>query len=78
MARVLERYFGPRNLADIRYDPYLQELAHKVVDADDAIHILTLAIAAQDQQCPLQDPQVRLRRTLIDFVQVIIKIETRG
>lgn len=32
MARVLERYFGPRKLADIRYDPYLQELAKRVVD----------------------------------------------
>lgn len=32
MARVLERFFGPRKLADIRYDPYLQELSKKVVD----------------------------------------------
>jgi A/G-specific adenine glycosylase len=32
MARVLERYFGPRKLKDIRYDPYLQSLAHRVVD----------------------------------------------
>jgi A/G-specific adenine glycosylase len=31
MARVLERYFGPRKLADIRYDPYLQKLAHDVL-----------------------------------------------
>lgn len=31
MARVLERYFGPRTLADIRYDPYLQKLARDVV-----------------------------------------------
>lgn len=31
MARLLERYFGPRKLADIRYDPYLQELARRVV-----------------------------------------------
>lgn len=31
MSRVLERYFGPRRLADIRYDPYLQELAYRVV-----------------------------------------------
>lgn len=36
MARVLERYFGPRKLADIRYDPYLQELAQRV-----AAHPLT-------------------------------------
>ena len=31
MARVLERFFGPRKLSDIRYDPYLQSLALKVV-----------------------------------------------
>jgi A/G-specific adenine glycosylase len=31
MARVLERFFGPRKLADIRYDPYLQELARELV-----------------------------------------------
>lgn len=31
MARVLERYFGPRVLVDIRYDPYLQELSRLVV-----------------------------------------------
>jgi len=31
MARVLERYFGPRKLTDIRYDPYLQDLSKKVV-----------------------------------------------
>jgi A/G-specific adenine glycosylase len=32
MARVLERFFGPRKLADIRYDPYLQKLCYKIVD----------------------------------------------
>lgn len=31
MARVLERFFGPRKLADIRYDPYLQQLAKDVL-----------------------------------------------
>jgi A/G-specific adenine glycosylase len=31
MARVLERCFGPRNLVDIRHDPYLQKLAKDVV-----------------------------------------------
>lgn len=36
MARVLERFFGPRVLSDIRYDPYLQLLAGRVVDAADA------------------------------------------
>lgn len=32
MARVLERYFGERELADIRYDPYLQDLSKRVVN----------------------------------------------
>ena len=31
MARLLERYFGGRMMADIRYDPYLQKLATDVV-----------------------------------------------
>lgn len=39
MARVLERYFGPRKLADIRFDPYLQDLAHSIVDMDEAKEI---------------------------------------
>lgn len=32
MARVLERFFGPRKLADIRYDPFLQSLAKIIVN----------------------------------------------
>ncbi len=32
MARVLERFFGERKLADIRYDPYLQNLAYLIVN----------------------------------------------
>ena len=39
MARVLERYFGPRQLADIRHDPYLQELSRRVVAAGDPVVI---------------------------------------
>ncbi len=31
MARVLERFFGPRKMADIRYDSYLQQLARDVL-----------------------------------------------
>jgi len=31
MARILERFFGPRKLADIRYDSYLQSLSRKVL-----------------------------------------------
>ncbi len=32
MARVLERYFGPRILASIQHDPYLQKLSYRVVN----------------------------------------------
>lgn len=39
MARVLERYFGPRQLADIRHDPYLQKLAWGVTDWDEALAV---------------------------------------
>lgn len=31
MARILERFFGPRVLSDIRHDKYLQKLAHLIV-----------------------------------------------
>ena len=43
MARVLERYFGPRKLADIRHDPYLQDLSRKVVKGKSP-HITNWAI----------------------------------
>jgi A/G-specific adenine glycosylase len=36
MARVLERNFGPRTLADIRHDPDLQAVAAKIVSTGDA------------------------------------------
>jgi len=39
MARVLERVFGPRKLADIRYDPYLQHLALKIVRCKTPVQI---------------------------------------
>jgi A/G-specific adenine glycosylase len=34
MARVVERYFGPRKKADIRYDPYLQQLTTHIVSRE--------------------------------------------
>ena len=37
MARVLERYFGPRKLADIRDDPYLQALARQILGRNPAL-----------------------------------------
>ena len=39
MARVLERFFGPRKLADIRYDPFLQTLSRCVVNAERSLQV---------------------------------------
>ena len=36
MARVLERYFGERKMADIRYDQYLQDLGNRLVNYPEA------------------------------------------
>ena len=36
MARLLERFFGPRERADIRYDDYLQRLSRRVLSKADA------------------------------------------
>lgn len=37
MARVLERLFGPRHLADIRHDPYLQSLSRELLAKEDPV-----------------------------------------
>lgn len=39
MARVIERCFGQRELADIRYDPQLQERAQRIVDSDGSLEV---------------------------------------
>ncbi len=72
MARVLERYFGPRTLADIRYDPYLQHLSRRVLLDADALSInwAILDLAAlictsrkpRCDECPLS-PDCLYRRT---------------
>jgi A/G-specific adenine glycosylase len=64
MARVLERYFGPRRLADIRYDPYLQVLAKRVVSCGDPISMnwaildfasFVCALRPKCEACPLKE-----------------------
>ena len=39
MARLLERFFGKRELVDIRYDPYLQTLAYRIVNIEETKEI---------------------------------------
>lgn len=59
MSRVLERFFGPRKLADIRYDPYLQELSYKIVKHESAKQmnwaILDFAATVCKAKQPLHD-----------------------
>ncbi|MBV9924481.1 MAG: hypothetical protein JOZ96_05515 [Acidobacteria bacterium] len=37
MARVLERFFGPRTYFDVRDDPYLHTLSRRVVEGGDSL-----------------------------------------
>ena len=57
MARVLERVFGPRKLADIRYDPYLQELALKVVQCKEAKEMNWAILDLAASKCLARKPR---------------------
>lgn len=69
VARVLERVFGPRKLADLRYDPELQRLALSLVPSEKPGDYLTSLLdfgavicrsrAPQCDQCPV--PSCRFR-----------------
>ena len=57
MTRLLERYFGPRKLADIRYDPYLQQLANSVVDCEEPIKINFAILDFSHLVCTIRNPK---------------------
>jgi A/G-specific adenine glycosylase len=57
MARVLERFFGPRKLADIRYDPYLSKLSHKVVKGDKPQDINWAVLDHAKAICIIKNPK---------------------
>jgi A/G-specific adenine glycosylase len=57
MARVLERVFGPRTLADIRYDPYLQALSNAVVDCRSAKEINWAILDLAGMVCSIRNPR---------------------
>lgn len=59
MARVLERYFGPRKLADIRYDPYLQEISYRVVDINNPKYINWAILDYAQLVCKAKNPLCR-------------------
>ncbi|RYE44752.1 MAG: hypothetical protein EOP48_22435 [Sphingobacteriales bacterium] len=56
MARALERFFGERKLADIRYDPYLQELAHRVINVEDPVLLNWAILDFGALVCKAQNP----------------------
>lgn len=57
MARVLERFFGPRSLADIRYDPYLQDLAKRVVNHENSKEINWAILDFAASICTARNPK---------------------
>jgi A/G-specific adenine glycosylase len=57
MARLLERFFGPRNLADIRYDPYLQSLAKRVVNHENSKEINWAILDFAASICTARNPK---------------------
>ncbi len=56
MARVLERCFAPRKLADIRYDIWLQSLARRVVSHKQAIEINWAILDLASKACLIRRP----------------------
>lgn len=89
MARVLERVFGARKLADIRYDPWLQALAREVVKSSRArkVNWAILDLAASictrtNPKCPRCPARAAclyvIRRRIAVPAPVLIKLRTRS
>lgn len=73
MARVLERFFGPRTLTDIRYDPYLQKLAWTIVNHKESkkinwgvLDFATLTCRSQNPKC--KECYLRIRCTQLQSI----------
>jgi A/G-specific adenine glycosylase len=57
MARVLERCFGVRKLADIRYDPWLQSLSRIIVEHEQANQINWAVLDLASKICTIRQPK---------------------
>ncbi len=57
MARLIERYIRPRKLADIRYDPWLQEAAHWLVRGDQPVEINWATLDFASAICTARNPR---------------------
>jgi A/G-specific adenine glycosylase len=57
MARVLERFFGPRILTDIRYDSYLQNLSYKLVGHKNSKDVNWAVLDFSSAVCVARNPR---------------------
>lgn len=57
MARVIERYVRPRRLADIRFDPWLQQAAHWLVRGDKPVDINWAVLDFASAICTARNPR---------------------
>ncbi|WP_158909285.1 hypothetical protein [Granulicella sp. L56] len=57
LARVLERVFGPRRLSDIRYDPYLQDLALRIVQHEEPARVNWAFLDLAAMICTIRNPK---------------------
>jgi A/G-specific adenine glycosylase len=56
MARVIERMYGKRKLADIRYDPWLQEVARILVDSKRSAELSWALLDLSATVCKQRNP----------------------
>lgn len=57
MARLIERYVRPRKLADIRFDPWLQDASHWLVRGEQRIEINWAALDFASAVCIARNPR---------------------
>lgn len=57
MARVIERFVRPRRLADIRYDPWLQEAAYWLVHREGAAQVNWAVLDFAAMICKTRNPR---------------------
>ena len=57
MARVIERFFGPRKLKDIRHDPFLQRLSREIVNCRNPIAMNWAILDFAARVCVARSPK---------------------
>jgi A/G-specific adenine glycosylase len=77
MARVLERCFGKRTLVDIRYDPWLQSLAKRVVTHERSIQLNWAILDIAAMVCHSKMPDCKhcpIRRRCLHQISVSAEV----